>query len=339
MKADVPKVSVCMVTYNHERFIAQAIEGVLLQRTAFPIELVIGVDYSTDNTLIIAQLYAQKYPEIIRLLSAEKNLGAYNNFNRTLKECRGEYLAYCDGDDYWTDPRKIAMQAVFLDKHSDYSVCFHNALVHYEQRVCKDHPFYYEPFPPPPETTGLNCLLRGNFIQTQTLMVRNYFAEGLPGWMKELPLGDWVITILAARHGKLRYIDEIMATYRVHDGGVWTRLPMLEKIENLLKAAIMIRKNIKFAFSECLILNAYIILKYVAAAQCVARQGRRKQAAEYYWQMVSGAGNKTINYFLAMFFLCFKRLMPEGVMLRLFDLWHFVRGRMLPVRGGGRTES
>ena len=121
-----------MITYNHERFIAQAIEGVVMQKTQFSYELVIGEDCSTDNTRVIAESYVRKYPDIIRLLPAEKNLGIWANGLRTLKECKGKYLAFCEGDDYWTSPEKLAKQVEMLEKHPGYSICFHNVLVQYE---------------------------------------------------------------------------------------------------------------------------------------------------------------------------------------------------------------
>ena len=97
------KVSVCMITYNHERFIAQAIESVLMQETDFRVELVIGEDCSTDGTRAIVREFGERFPERIRLLLPEHNLGMMPNFVATLSACRGQYVALLEGDDYWTD--------------------------------------------------------------------------------------------------------------------------------------------------------------------------------------------------------------------------------------------
>ena len=130
-QADV-KVSVHMITYNHERFIAQAIEGVLMQQTDFAVELVIGEDCSTDGTRAIVRRYGERYPERIRLLLQERNLGARANALATLNACRGQYIALCEGDDYWTDPTKLQKQVDFLESHPECSLCFHRVLVVYE---------------------------------------------------------------------------------------------------------------------------------------------------------------------------------------------------------------
>lgn len=99
-------VSICMITYNHEPFIREAIEGVLMQQSTFPYELVIGEDYSTDRTRDICIEYQQKHPDKIRLLLNEKNLGVMPNFIQTLNACSSKYIALCEGEDYWTDPLK-----------------------------------------------------------------------------------------------------------------------------------------------------------------------------------------------------------------------------------------
>jgi glycosyltransferase involved in cell wall biosynthesis len=118
-----PKVSVCMMTYNHERFIAQAIESVLEQKTSFDLELVIGEDCSTDGTRKIVAEYARKYPEKIKAMFRETNLGMTANGIQTLRECRGRYIALLEGDDYWTDPLKLQKQVDFLDVHPTCTAC------------------------------------------------------------------------------------------------------------------------------------------------------------------------------------------------------------------------
>ena len=132
------KVSVCMVTYNHEKYIAQAIESVLMQKTNFDYELVIGEDCSTDKTKKIIIKYQKRYPKIIRIILNKKNLGAGLNFVQILEACKGEYIALLDGDDYWTDPVKLQKQVDFLDNNPYYSISSHNVYV--IQEGSKDKP-------------------------------------------------------------------------------------------------------------------------------------------------------------------------------------------------------
>ena len=122
-----PLVSVKMITYNHEPYIAQAIEGVLIQDTDFPIELVIGEDCSTDRTREIVLDYQKHYPKIIRLITSEKNVGAKENGYRTEQACRGKYIAFCEGDDYWHQPLKLQKQVDFLESNPDYGMVHSNA--------------------------------------------------------------------------------------------------------------------------------------------------------------------------------------------------------------------
>ena len=112
-------VSVLMITYNHENFIREAIEGVLMQKTDFPIELIIGEDCSTDGTRKIVMEYASKYPDIIRPLLPDSNLGMMKNFIETMQAATGKYIALCEGDDYWTDPYKLQKQVDILNKLPD----------------------------------------------------------------------------------------------------------------------------------------------------------------------------------------------------------------------------
>src|SRR5215831_15832736 len=125
-------LSVCVITYNHEEYIAEALEGVLKQVTDFPFEVVIGEDKSADRTREICESYAAKYPQI-RILPPEENMGMMKNFWRTWKACQGKYIAYLEGDDYWTDPLKLQKQVDFLEANPGYSTCFHNITMRFHK--------------------------------------------------------------------------------------------------------------------------------------------------------------------------------------------------------------
>lgn len=120
-----PLLSIVTITYNHESYIRKCIEGVLAQQVNFPIEFIIAEDCSTDGTLTICNEYAEKYPNLIKLITSENNVGAIANERRAMKVAKGKYIAFCEGDDYWTDPLKLQKQVDFLEEHPDYSVTFH----------------------------------------------------------------------------------------------------------------------------------------------------------------------------------------------------------------------
>ena len=137
---DALKVSVLMVTYNHEAFIGQAIESALAQETNFDYEIVIGEDCSTDQTQEIAQEFQQRYPDRIRLLLRKNNLGGggKENFVKTYQACQGKYIAMLEGDDYWTSPHKLQTQVDFLESHPHFSLSSHNVFIHYEDKSQPD---------------------------------------------------------------------------------------------------------------------------------------------------------------------------------------------------------
>jgi glycosyltransferase involved in cell wall biosynthesis len=213
------KVSICMVTYNHERYIAQAVESVLAQQTSFPIELVIGEDCSTDNTRNILLGLAQRNPKTIQLRLADQNQGAKENFVGTIAACRGEYVAMLEGDDYWTCPNKLQLQVDALDARRDWAMCFHPTACVYEDGLQgqAQYPLDWSK----PEAT-IEDLFVANFIPTNSVVFRNRLFPGFPSWFSELSLGDWPLHLLNAVHGNIGFLPDIMSAYRLHRGGLWT---------------------------------------------------------------------------------------------------------------------
>ena len=124
------KLSVIFITYNHEKYVEKALRSVCEQETDFPFEVVVGEDCSTDSTREILKRVADEYPDKVRLLFREKNFGrpTLNVYNTTM-ECRGEYLAYLEGDDYWTDDHKLMKQVTFLEEHPEYIACTHDCVM------------------------------------------------------------------------------------------------------------------------------------------------------------------------------------------------------------------
>ena len=195
-----PMVSIQMITFNHERYISQAIESVLAQKTDFECELIIGEDCSPDGTRAICEKYAREHPHRIRLLPSERNLGMYVNSRRTALACRGRYIALLEGDDHWTDPRKLQRQVDYLESHPECAMVCGAARV-----VCVgDGPGApadgsLQPFPFPPADTTIRDLARfGGYVMTPTCLLRNWLGEGLPDWLYECPIGDWPMNLLTA---------------------------------------------------------------------------------------------------------------------------------------------
>ncbi len=207
-------VSVRVAAYNHEKYIAQCIEGILMQKTDFPFEVVIGEDCSPDRTREIVLAYQKKYPDQIKVVLSEQNLGGARNLLRIQQACRGKYHAMCEGDDYWIDPLKLQKQADFLETHPDISYCFHNAFVLNENHAATR--LFFET--PLKETLDFAdaCPIT---TPTASVMARSEILATLPEWRLKIWCGDVLARLWCAHHGNLAYLDEIMSVYRVHDNG------------------------------------------------------------------------------------------------------------------------
>lgn len=217
----VPLLSVFMITYNHEKFISKALQGILSQETDFPFELIIGEDSGNDSTRDICEEFSRNNLNI-RLLPNEKyNLGVTANAVRTFKACQGKYIAICEGDDYWTDPCKLQKQFDFLEKNSDYVLVHHNA-----KTIDENDKIINESNLPPANCADLSeeDLKRGKIISTLTVCFRNVINE-FPHEFYNIPIPDLFLISLLGRHGKAKYMPDIEpAMYREHSGGIWSSL-------------------------------------------------------------------------------------------------------------------
>lgn len=222
-----------MITYNHEKFLAQALNSVLTQEVNFDYEIVIGEDCSTDNTRNILISYQQKYPDKIRLLLADKNLGMHENFIQTYKACRGEYIALLEGDDYLTSPQKLQKQVDFLDHHSNCAIVYHMVELFDEKKgqMISILGEGYQKL-----TSTLDDYLRFTVpIQTSAVMFRRELFLEFPHWIKNVKMGDVVIFAMVGQYGHFGFIPEKMSVWRWHSGGVWTTKNSIEHLKGFIE--------------------------------------------------------------------------------------------------------
>ena len=252
--SDHPRVSVSLTTYNQERYIATAIEGAISQKTSFPFEVVIADDCSTDRTGEICREYQQKYPELIRLVQRDQNLGAVPNYLETFKCCRGEYVAFLEGDDYWTDPDKLQKQVEFLDTHKDFAICCHNVAAVDADGVARGALLRNVP-----EITTVKDLCRGDYIATASCMVRNRLLDELPAWLYSLPGCDWALDILHAEKGKIGFIPVTMAAYRIHQEGIWSGRTKADKLRETLAVSQTINRNLEYRYTKAFLIHEQLI--------------------------------------------------------------------------------
>lgn len=226
----LPLVSIICITYNHEKYIAQALNGFLMQETHFPFEILIGEDCSTDATRFILQEYQNKYPNLIKLITSELNVGPSQNFKRLFEPSTSKYIALCEGDDYWTASNKLEKQIAFLEKYPEYTMCCHNS-TNYDQETNQISQIF--PNIPNEKDFLLNDLFKKNIVNTCTVVYRNLGIK-ITEMFDLLPMGDWPLHMLHAEFGKIKYFPEIMAVYRIHGKGIWTSSDQLHRLESAI---------------------------------------------------------------------------------------------------------
>jgi glycosyltransferase involved in cell wall biosynthesis len=224
-----PLVSVRIATYNHEKYIAQCIESILMQRATFSYEIIVGEDCSTDGTREIVFDYAERFPEVIRVVTSENNVGPQENFLRINQACRGRLWAICEGDDYWIDPLKLQKQADFLGSHPETTMCFHNAFWLNDTlpavRIYLDYNL--------PEILTMKEMVRLS-IPTASMMVRKEVIETLPEWRRGILSVDRLVSMWCAHLGNVGFIKEIMSVYRKHPEGVSSKIRKKAKISGFI---------------------------------------------------------------------------------------------------------
>jgi glycosyltransferase involved in cell wall biosynthesis len=219
LKMDKPIfVSISCITYNHEKFIRQCIEGFLMQKTNFPIEILIFDDASTDGAQQIIQEYASKDHRIITFLQNENqwSKGKYGLLDWLFPAAKGKYIALCEGDDYWTDPLKLQKQVDFLEANPEYVLCFHKVSLLEGTTFKEDNiislPDNYEDI--------ATFAKKGNYIHTPSIVFKNIIPK-LPAEFKYSPIGDFFLSLLLAEGGKIKRLNDVMAVYRLNSG-IWS---------------------------------------------------------------------------------------------------------------------
>lgn len=228
-----PLVTVCITTFNLERYIKQTIESCLNQTTDFEYNIVVSDDGSTDATTSIVEGLAEKYPNEIILISSE-HIGKMPNFIRSLQAANGKYVALCDGDDYWVDPLKLQKQVDFLENNPEFSACYTNSLVidevTGEEKIAKSRIWDV--------ATTLELLDHNDFNpdgiamspgHTSTFMYRNFLIDKYPDWMYGDIMTDFPLYMIVSKYGKAKFINDITSVYRHHPKGVSTLNYTFEK--------------------------------------------------------------------------------------------------------------
>jgi glycosyltransferase involved in cell wall biosynthesis len=283
------KVSIAITTYNREKFIAQALESVLMQKVQFDYEIIIGDDCSTDGTQSILSAYQEKYPHRINTIFNAKNLGMNKNFASVFKACKGLYIALLDSDDIWTSPTKLQRQVDYLEEHPECSIIFHDSRHFYEDGSQDD---WFVVLPVEKDVFFLEDL-KNTFIPTTSTMIRRGDLRELPEWYSELKSLEWPLHVIAAQYGNIRYIDEVMSATRIHQEGEWNSLKRIEQIKTALYNREMVYKHVPLLREPLRNTLDELCLAWAAEA---ARLGKINESRM--------AIRKSSNYFNVSDFMC-----------------------------------
>ena len=247
-----PFVSVRFMVYNNEPYIREAIEGILMQKTNFKVEIVVGDDFSTDKTLEIIRSYNDTENINIKILDRpvggeywlkrkERNASVRTNFVNIIENCSGKYIALLDGDDYWTDPLKLQKQVDFLEANADYSICFHDIM------ILRDGMFFQNNITTVPKsaTTTIEDLSKGNYIMTGSTLFRRALIH-IPNFFFKLNAGDYPLFLILANKGKIYFFNEKMSVYRIHSGGIFSNANPIK----LMKGNVYLLEKLTFYFKN-----------------------------------------------------------------------------------------
>jgi glycosyltransferase involved in cell wall biosynthesis len=228
MNCPGPRLSVYVITFNQAEFVSKALDSVLMQRTTFDYEIIVGDDCSTDGTIEILKEYQTRFPGRIKPLFHEKNVGMMRNAMDTLQKCSGEYVACLEGDDYWTDPDKLQIQIEYLEQHPECALSHHKV-----EHIGWPAGAKLREFPPLryrcARSDGRDLALF-NHIQTCSVVFRRKWMPALDAQFQQLKLGDWPLFVLLSQRGWIGYLNRTMAHYRVHTSNSWNCRPAEYKI-------------------------------------------------------------------------------------------------------------
>ena len=233
-----PKIDILIITYNHQDYISDSIESVLKQKHDFSYRINIADDFSTDKTREILIQYKNKYPEIINLILSEKNLGGKSNFINGTTYLVGDYITCLDGDDSWCDEYKLQKQISFLEKNPDFVGCANNNIILHKDGT-KELKFKNKIN----DVYTIHDFLDGSIsFHSSSILFRNVFNGKIPDLQKDKDAEDLFFTILHTEYGKIKYFDEIMSVYNLHQSGEWSSMNEEEQIRKTIKILTYAKK-------------------------------------------------------------------------------------------------
>lgn len=280
-----PKLSVLLVTFNHEKYVREAIASVLMQKTGFDLEIVVADDHSEDSTPAIIEEY-QTENRNIRILQSDRNVGITRNYQRGFAACRGEYVAVLEGDDYWLSPTKLTTAVAFLEQHPECAFCFHRYLRHdVVANSFSLHPAF-----------GIEAdfalftaaqLVRDNLVGNFSVcMYRRELIEKLDPALFEFTVYDWMFNITVAQERMIGYQPGVMSVYRIHPAGVWSGKTPRQNLPELLELIDTYNNYLGFKFDSEFQAFKAAVLAEASPEVGSATNSSRVSGARWLWRQI-----------------------------------------------------
>lgn len=289
-----PLVSIICITYNHEPYIADAIESFLNQKTDFPFEIIIHDDASTDKTPEIVRNYLQKYPHIIKPIFQKENQSSQFKKNALLpiiltavSHTQGKYIAYCDGDDYWIDKNKLQIQVAEMQKFPNCNVSFHPVFRERiggkkKEKIIAQHALHNTIF-----KTERLVLGAARFCPTTSFIFKRNVFESIPKWLFDAPCTDYFLQILASLKGGAIYINRVMGVYRACSLGSWSEKMSKDKIlvhnyfNGMLKSLEDIDAHTNYKYSHEFLITKKKLCFFMCTNPTSSKKDRKKNFEEH----------------------------------------------------------
>lgn len=307
-------VSIICITYNHEKYIEDAIKGFLMQKTNFKYEILIHDDASTDNTVNIIKEYEMRYSDLIKAIYQEENQYSKGKpvTSNLYKIARGKYLAFCEGDDYWIDENKLQRQVDFLEKNKEYYAVYHNVLVVDENKKETEEGKKDFPIKKEHEFVGI----KNNFFvlpnQMASLVSRNFYKYLLE---KNINLdfyktnGDMKFPVVFLSQGKIKVLEEMMSAYRrTYTGDSWNaRIKNKNMSSHYFRSVIELKRLVKDLTGEEIDIRRKLTIIFMESLT-ILKKNKNKENLKISFDIWRKNPNKmfTIKYIFERIFIKIK---------------------------------
>jgi glycosyltransferase involved in cell wall biosynthesis len=274
------KISIVITSYNHERYIGQCLSRVLAQKGNFEMEIILGDDCSTDGTGQILEEYQKKYPKIIRKLQSEKNLGITKNLKRSLDACTGDYIAICEGDDYWISDEKVQMQIQLLETHPEYSMCFSTLTLYYQEE--QRYILFSDQVNFPRNELTIEDLIKNNYIGNfSCCMYRASIVRKLPASLFQMFTVDWMFNMACSEMGRVGFIRKSLSVYRKHAKGAWAGKSDVDQVSELIELAKDYNQYFQYRYNDLFQKNLAGLANWIAARNSKAGQSKGRERTTF----------------------------------------------------------